>query len=1018
MKFNNVQRYHLNSIIALANRNVNNANNHITTNNNRLAVAIAEALLSENEAIQEAAIEKLLSHLPRDRYNFSFLPQPQAADAKYALALHYLGLFYEAKYNNSNSRSDSDIKLALDCFEKAASQRYRPSVVHLAVLYHEGKAVTQNVKKAFEYFLIAAKQGHPTSQYWVGQSLCKGDVQSKNITQGLEFMTAAANSGLTDAQFKLAEAYWHGKLFGNIIPQDKKNAFTWYLKAAEAGHIVASFFIAKICAEGYQCENSFEVFIRNLENTLERKYKPAFDWLAKMEQKNNLFVIFYQFIDTLILRSKIAPPVNMVQPFNPSYTSIVQFMAQFNASMQYLMKIHSQNVQNLFEFTIKKLKEHWGYNVLFDTALRLGNQAVVEYFLDCKLATAEDCCGGNALSIAIEKQQVSLSTYLIRKFPELINKQNGSGRTPLHYAAITNFNAGILLLIQHGAIYNITDMGGKTAEELVPRSHPFIMGQNIGQNHNQESRKTLMRLRSIFVCINDGATLVLLPVDEFINYFYAKDTSGHTAAHLVVMNVEKGHNAELLQKIITNGKIDLSITNSENISVWTLIEQSNKLTAETVISAGILKIKQCIHQFETMVYHTNDHLNSARNEVTHILQCIIPRLKLDINAFLPLQHYILELGMLLGNPKSKFFMPKQVYDLYQEYLINPSEMEHLTPFQKGHLSLSEFFMAGFLKLKSYSLDLEEISEVISDDAPMEDVQESDFDSKQGKETSESFAMKKDTKQVKDKIIESDKERERDLRQLATLHHAILADQHNQENFAKILAEFCLGGKQSMAGLPDAVSQYAPLIISKKNVMVNVLCHLKGTTQQVDQLKQEKDKKDKEFKLLQEINAAQTREIQLLNAKMNQSANQMHSFQGQVSQKQNAVLFQQSLQQLTQFSDLQSMEDDSDLSNKSTLSGSSNHSNSLPSFPSNLSLLRLQNNIVKKRNHHEAALDGTSTEDEKVQEQQALEDDMDDMMDNNPTHFRDNNNANSQVTDSLSSDMPQKKKAKHQNSQST
>lgn len=600
----------------------------------------------------------------------------------------------------------------------------------------------------------------------------------------------------------------------------------------------------------------------------------TFEYLKTMKPQNNVnvFVAFYVFIDNFVMSSKIALPVNIVSPFHPSHKIITQFISQFTDFMQHLMQINTQEVNHLLIFIIKKLKDRWAYNVLFDTAVRCGNQAAIEYFLHHALATAEDCLGDNALSIAMEKHNLTLANYLVKKFPTLLNKQNNEGRSPLHYAAMHNFHDGLWLLIRHGVIFNQIDSHGNMAEALVPP--PAHNPHHMANPGNDVVRRTLERIHAIFVCIIQGAKMVIHPSsnNEVIDYFYAKDTSGHSAAHLAVLHADKSNNIDLL-KMMIHHKIDLSITNDDHINLWTLIEHSQHLPDDVVVSAGILKIKQVIQNREATVNLSDKQLDKdlkiARNEVMHILKVITPRfVSLNTGPFSLASQYAIELGTILGLPHSNFFMPKQVYDLYLDNLSDPLDSEHLSNFQKGHLSLSEFFMGGFLKLKTQGLGLEETSVVELGHGLMEEDQGAFFDSKEDKEKHETTRIEQDTKEALDEVLENDKAR--DLRQLATLHHAILAGQYNQANVAKIMAEFCLGKTHSMSGFKDAITQYTPGIAHQGNVMTNVLCHLKNATHKIERLQHENDTKVLEVKNLAEQNKVQEKEIFSLKAKIQQS----------------------------------------------------------------------------------------------------------------------------------------------------
>ena len=142
----------------------------------------------------------------------------------YALAQHQLALMY-----HTGKGVKQDIKKAAKWYQRAAEQGLAESQFSLGLLYQMGNEVNQDFKEAEKWYQEAAEQGFARAQNNLAE-MCEasGEVH-KNPEKVLRLLFGAAQQGYALSQSSLGRVF-EGGLFG--VPKDKVEAYYWYSLAA------------------------------------------------------------------------------------------------------------------------------------------------------------------------------------------------------------------------------------------------------------------------------------------------------------------------------------------------------------------------------------------------------------------------------------------------------------------------------------------------------------------------------------------------------------------------------------------------------------------------------------------------------------------------------------------------------------------------------------------------------------------------------------------------------------------
>ena len=140
---------------------------------------------------------------------------------------------------------------AFGWYKKAAEQGHVEAQFHLGLMYkfgEYGRNVRPDEAKAIEWFRKAASQGHANAQSYLDTMLAD-ELYADTWGLGASKEKAAAAAGSAEAQYELAKSIVNRYIDGKG-PQDEGRVFTeafgWYRKAAEQGHVEAQFNLGKM----------------------------------------------------------------------------------------------------------------------------------------------------------------------------------------------------------------------------------------------------------------------------------------------------------------------------------------------------------------------------------------------------------------------------------------------------------------------------------------------------------------------------------------------------------------------------------------------------------------------------------------------------------------------------------------------------------------------------------------------------------------------------------------------------
>lgn len=154
---------------------------------------------------------------PKKSFNW-FL---KAAEQGIASAQFYIGYFYANGYG-----VNKDVKLAFDWYSKAAEQNNAAALNNLAVCYRYGRGTMIDLAKAIYYYEKSANLGNVTAQKNLAICYKNGTGVELNPSKVFYWTLEAANNGDIDSQGKIA--LYHFKGYGT--DQDNAEALLWYAR--------------------------------------------------------------------------------------------------------------------------------------------------------------------------------------------------------------------------------------------------------------------------------------------------------------------------------------------------------------------------------------------------------------------------------------------------------------------------------------------------------------------------------------------------------------------------------------------------------------------------------------------------------------------------------------------------------------------------------------------------------------------------------------------------------------------
>ena len=160
----------------------------------------------------------------------------------------FLDEYYLANaYNKGYCGVAADKKKAREWYIKSAKHGHAQAQYQIGEIYFSGDGVATDYPEAKKWYLSAALQDHGLSQLRLGflyaESHFKG--LSVDYTQAEKWFLKAAEKNAGDARFRLGNFYHNYK-----NPSDPAKAVLWLTRAAEGGHRVAMFDLARMFKKG------------------------------------------------------------------------------------------------------------------------------------------------------------------------------------------------------------------------------------------------------------------------------------------------------------------------------------------------------------------------------------------------------------------------------------------------------------------------------------------------------------------------------------------------------------------------------------------------------------------------------------------------------------------------------------------------------------------------------------------------------------------------------------------------
>lgn len=124
-----------------------------------------------------------------------------------------------------------DYETAFSVFKQLAEQGNAEAQYNLAILYRQGKGVTQDKEVALKWFEKSAALGLASAEYYLGHLYDNGDGVTRDPATAVSWYKKAAEKGNPLAQSNLGVAYASGE----GVKQDIIKAYVWFSLAASQG---------------------------------------------------------------------------------------------------------------------------------------------------------------------------------------------------------------------------------------------------------------------------------------------------------------------------------------------------------------------------------------------------------------------------------------------------------------------------------------------------------------------------------------------------------------------------------------------------------------------------------------------------------------------------------------------------------------------------------------------------------------------------------------------------------------
>jgi len=150
-------------------------------------------------------------------------------------------------YDKGDCGVTPDKKIAESWYRKAAKHGHMLAQYQLGEKYFTGDGAAPDYPQAKRWYLAAARQGHGLSQLRLGFLYAEAHFTGlkTDLAEAEKWFLKAAEQNAGDARFRLGNFYHNYK-----NPPDPGKTTLWLTKAAEGGHRVAMFDLARMIKDG------------------------------------------------------------------------------------------------------------------------------------------------------------------------------------------------------------------------------------------------------------------------------------------------------------------------------------------------------------------------------------------------------------------------------------------------------------------------------------------------------------------------------------------------------------------------------------------------------------------------------------------------------------------------------------------------------------------------------------------------------------------------------------------------
>lgn len=169
---------------------------------------------------------------------------------------------------------NQDYSKAFSLWKRSARSNNPAAMYNIALLYEQGKGVTQDDSKSQKWYQRAAENGYILAYYQLGKSYS----QLGEHRDAYEWFVKAAETGDVRAQHELSVIY----LKGVGVKKNIVKSFEWMLSAAQGGDVEAQYFTALMYIEGFGTSKQLDKARKWLTSASQAGHEKATEKLQTM----------------------------------------------------------------------------------------------------------------------------------------------------------------------------------------------------------------------------------------------------------------------------------------------------------------------------------------------------------------------------------------------------------------------------------------------------------------------------------------------------------------------------------------------------------------------------------------------------------------------------------------------------------------------------------------------------------------------------------------------------------------